>query len=397
MKKTTKKLTAIMAAMLTVATVGATAAMPVFAEENPTPSTDTSAASTATKLATNDDGKIIGMNFDKTLTATAGSTVPDAKFKFTMVPATEEQLKSDGTNVDELLGKTVQAGPALTTDSVELEFSSKDTTTGTKGTSVSVTKEGTFTLPVVGTGGFTEEGVYRYAVAETGDTDDLANMVYDTDVQLVDVFVFKDSNGDLAILGITNHEKTAEGELASGKSPIEFFNSCEARPLTIEKEVTGSGSSTEAFSFKVNVAADDNLTAGATLLGVITDQDGGTTNVDVVVGSDYEFQLKDGEKLQIFGLFDETNYTVTETAVDGYSTKVRSTRYDATEDKQKTSTAEGLVTTGEVKGAGATEHYINHATTNSTGVVLTITPIAIAGGLAAAGAILVVTKRKLKK
>jgi hypothetical protein len=393
MKKTTKKLTAIMAAMLTVATVGTTAAMPVFAETL----TDTSAAGDSTnketKLATNDAGKIVGLTFDKTLTVAGGSTVPDATFTFTMVPATEEQLKSNGTDVDTLLGYTVQAGPALTTSSVDIEFESEDTTqtiTGTKGTSISVTKEGTFTLPDISS--FTEEGVYRYAIAETADTDDLVNMVYDDDVQLVDVFVFKDDESNLAILGIASHESGSDE-----KAPIEFANSCTARPLTIEKEVTGSGSSTEAFSFKVNIAADDNLTAGAKLYGLITAQDDSTTQVEITVGSDYEFQLKDDEKLQIFGLFDETTYTVTETAVDGYSTKVRSTRYDATEDKQKTSTTATLETTGEVKGDGATEHYINHGTTSSTGIALTITPIAIAGGLAAAGAILVVTKRKLKK
>jgi pilin isopeptide linkage protein len=267
-------------------------------------------------------------------------------------------------------------------------------------------KEGTFTLPTINTASgadatqyFTKAGVYRYQVYEVADAntkDDLKNLTYDATVSLVDVFVLPNSDNDgLYIAGIASHDAGEES-----KEPIEFVNSCDARSLAILKEVTGSGSSTQDFSFTLNVAADQNLTTGAKLYGKITRNDDSWTDVEITVGSDYAFTLKDGERLDIYGLFDETHYTVAETATDGYSTKIKSTRYDSTNTDavtQTTTSASANSTEGEVYGADATERFINHGTTTSTGIALTITPIAIAGGLAAAGAILVVTKRKLKK
>jgi pilin isopeptide linkage protein len=401
MKKTTKKLTAIMAAMLTVSTVGAVAAMPVFADVDTSGATEASVSSTGAKITDmvkNDDGEIIGLGIDKTLSVNEGSVMPDATFKFTMTPATDEQLKSDGTNVDKLYTYEVKAGPDLTTSEIEIAFSSTDTTTTTttSGTTISQNKTAYFTLPDAND--FEAVGVYRYAVQETDKTDDLVNMEYDTEIRLVDVYVLEkeDGSGDFEIAAIVAHD----AEAGESKEPISFENTCEARNLTVKKQVTGSASTTQKFDFSLTIKADDNLTAGAVLNGQIKNQSGGTTPVTITVGTPYAFQLADDEELVITGLFDETEYTVEETAVDNITTKIKSTRYDkdtTSSVTQKTSTASGNTTEGEVYGASATEHFMNHGALTNTGIALTITPIAIAGGLAAAGAILVVTKRKLKK
>lgn len=94
--------------------------------------------------------------------------------------------------------------------------------------------------------------------------------------------------------------------------------------VTIEKKVTGiNGDRQKEFNFTLTVDADDDLKNGEILSGKLH-KDGQVSNVEITVGSEYSFKLKDTDKLEVTGLVDGSIYNLNETEYnkDGYTTTV---------------------------------------------------------------------------
>jgi hypothetical protein len=405
MKKTTKKLTAIMAAMLTVASVGATAAMPVFAET-------VANGSVAANVVTYNDRKT-ELEFSKTLNVDDnGQVMPNETFNFVIKPST---VTNSGSADNLVNGMVLYSGVDFTeTDTnkdnydstnkgikASIEFTNADTVTVANG-QASTTKTAKFNIADGLT--FSHVGVYRYEVVEVtpaeGAQDVVKDMTYDTVTRYVDLYVLSEKVDGVdtyyvaAITSVTGNTDT--------KEPIEFKNTCDTGKLTVTKHMTGLTDNTSEFTFTVTIKPSAELVAGTVLKAYKTS--GTTTDtanpIEIKVGTATTITLKHNESFDITGLFTDTEYEVQETAASGakaladYTTTISKTAAgtvtDATNDERKDS---GKMTTQNV-----TDVYNNYSSpTVSTGIALTITPIAIAGGLAAAGAILVVTKRKLKK
>lgn len=94
--------------------------------------------------------------------------------------------------------------------------------------------------------------------------------------------------------------------------------------VTIEKKVTGiNGDRQKEFNFTLTVDADDDLKNGEILSGKLH-KDGQVSNVEITVGSEYSFKLKDTDKLEVTGLAYGSTYTLNEDEhnKDGYTTTV---------------------------------------------------------------------------
>jgi hypothetical protein len=426
MKKTTKKLTAIMAAMLTVASVGATTAMPVFAE-TVVDAAGVTEASANTISVTKDGDKVTKVNFDKKLTVDDGTTIPDTTFTFTMTGA---EVAEGTTGYS---GMTVYSGSDSTyvtgtVSSATVTFEHEDTSSEdlkSEGGDIVLTKQGSFDLTGLT---FKAQGVYRFEVKETAGN--VAGMTYSEQTQTLDLFVLPTAdNSGFYVAAAACYNKTGTNAdtgadvYENQKMPIEFSNTMESHKLTVTKTVTGAGdtSATNQFPFVVNIAAQDCLEEGSVLTGTITRNGNSSTpeTVSVYVGdADTEievdgakkkiselntFNLAHGDTLVINGIFEDTTYTVTEAltgdAATQYTTTTKSNRYDDDTSKMVDDiTGTSRTTTAQIgKGNNAENYYNYESIAADTGIALTITPIAIAGGLAGAGVVAVVLKRKLKK
>jgi pilin isopeptide linkage protein len=406
MKKTTKKLTAIMAAMLTVATVGTTAAMPVFAT---TPNTDTAASGTG--LIT--DSAILPVQ--KSVRTKNNGVAPSTTFTFTI--AADTRISADGEvgKVTTAANTTVYQGVTTgikvgdeTTNTMTITFGDgENETTTTSGDTDVISETKNFDLSGVS---FPKEGIYRYVVSETTPTNNattdadgkLSYVTYDTTTYTVDVYVEKGSDGNLTVKYIHSEHNLTDG--SSSKYPIIFTNSVASGNLNIVKELAGNNySATDTFDFYVTINAQPGLPADTELKALITraGETSSTEETTIKVGTETKLTLGKDDSLEVYGVFADTTYSVSE--VPGTYTGTYELDKAGTETSGSAATADvdgkAAILTNETVVSGTNELIVTN-TKNSTvdsGIVMTITPIAIAGGLAAAGAILVVTKRKLKK
>jgi hypothetical protein len=410
MKRSTKKITAIMAALLATATVGASAAMPVFAENDATAATNLSALVEGTKL-----------QFNKVLQGTEGDQATvKASFDFTLTPADADDKAEKGialstTETDGSLKTTIDF-TGLNTGDEKLD----DTTH-------SYTKTGTFDLSdlfndngaQVGAKDFDHAGVYHYTAQEVKpETESTAIKNYDETVFDVYVTVVNDddaANG-LKIASIVAYKTTAsEDEQAAAtktKVPLTFTNELDSETLKIEKEVTGElGNKNQEFTFALGLKSGV-MEAGTVIKATVYDKATNTSSEkEITVSENGEttttFTLKDSEYLVIDKLLCGTEAVVTETKTDGY-TAYYTVNANGTEtvSEDANGTTENLTITQAVAKTDdddATEdatiiHVRNDSTgAPDTGVALIVAPAAIAGGLAAAGVVYFVVKRKIRK
>jgi hypothetical protein len=409
MKKTTKKLTAIMAAMLTVATVGTTAAMPVFAETNP----DTAASGT---------GLIAGSSIlpiEKTVVTKNNGIVPKTTFNFKI--AADETIAEAGevgkvttapnTTVYRGITEGIKVGDTVT-NVMGITFGDDQDETTIAGTDTDETSE-TKNFDLSGVS-FPNVGIYRYVVTEEIPTTDasvnadhtltdgkLSYVSYDTTTYTVDVYV-EDVNGVNTVQYIKSEHVYNNG---SSKAPIEFENTVSSGNLNITKRLAGNNySASDKFKFYVTIDEQAGLNNGTVLKALITraGETSSTEDTTITVGTETEFELGKDDSLEIYGVFKDTTYSVSEipdTYTGTYKLNQGGTESSGLAGTADETSKKSAILTDE-KVVNGTNQLIVTNTKNSTvdsGIVMTITPIAIAGGLAAAGAILVVTKRKLKK
>ena len=115
---------------------------------------------------------------------------------------------------------------------------------------------------------------------------------------------------------------TGGQQLQKGE-PIVMVDKAE-QTVTIEKKVTGaSGDKQKEFDFTLMVNADTDLKTGEVLSAKLY-KDGKVSNVNITVGSQYSFKLKDTDKLEVTGLVAGSTYTLREIEYGsgGYTTTV---------------------------------------------------------------------------
>jgi pilin isopeptide linkage protein len=418
MKKTTKRLTAILAALMAAATIGCSSAMPVFAS---TEVTADKVDSTVTNVQSVSSSNKKELKFQKDVVFLHDGTTPNATFTFTATPvdATSigENEKSNGLKVYPGVlpaDKTSLTGTVTFTSADAAGYWVKNTTDNKNYDLASKV----VTIDFSGIT-FTKPGVYRYQVVESTTSDSDGVMTTDTRTYIVDVAVEVVTNGSAADTYEISYFKSVLSTATDTKVPIVFQNKFSENALIITKTVTGNqGDKSAEFSFTLNVAASTYLPANTTLTAYVkntgdgsnvnveeldpTKDDGSTISVPktytITVGSDSTFALKDGEELVIPGLFKDTVFTVAESSdtLDGHTATISSTNLTlATDADTHSATATIPATTDSC--SVTVEFENNKQVAIDTGVILTVVPITIVGGMAAAGAITLIVKRKIQK
>lgn len=358
-------------------------------------------------------------NFDKYLVMDKEANVPNVSFTYTIEAGSAIPADVTGNKFAVLAG--VDAGNITitdqddTTDGYQLVFSSADTTSADANSNVknynaATQKYATKTATVDFSGcSFTEPGIYRYKITESGTNQGVTNDA-DPD-RYLDVYV-EDDNGSLKIQGYvlhanasnvtigTDNQLSNEGENNDAKSQG-FTNTYGTADLTISKTVTGNqGSRDKYFKFTVVIsgavagtkytvdltdAESAPVKNGATIYDTMTNPG----SIEIPAGATTvttEFYLKSGQSIVIRGLAEETKFSVTEEEED-YKPSVQVDSAAAVDSE----------TTGEktIESADITVAYTNiRSGVIPTGVIMTVTPFAAITLLGGFGAVKIIMKKR---
>lgn len=353
--------------------------------------------------------------FDKYLVMDQEANVPNASFTYTIAPGTPKNYDVDHKKVEVLAGVGV---PTMTdedpnTNGYQLVFKPKDDTlnktlqAGDNVKNIDFTKQGyakkTSTVDFSGVT-FTEPGIYRYVITETGKNQAVTN---DTnDKRYLDVYV-KDNNGDLEVSGYILHatdsdvgmgeSQGSDGTDPEGKSQG-FTNTYDTSNLTFKKEVSGNQASHDKyFEFTVTI---DNAVPGTVYnvdINGATQTSGSNaatiaanakqTNVTELTADNAgkvtkKFYLQHGQEITIQGIAKESKYSVTENAEDYKSTEAGVVNYTAP-------------VSGTIESADLKTSYLNtRKGAIPTGVIMTVAPFAAVTLLGAAGMVTIKMRKK---
>lgn len=258
---------------------------------------------------------------------------------------------------------------------------------------------------------FTEPGIYRYIVTESGTNQGVTNDADTT--RVVDVYVNDASDADgykLTIAGYVLHSNVDDAPDVSlgenngsagsyvGTKSQGFTNSYDTSDLSIKKEVYGNQASrNKYFEFTVNITGavpgtvyDVDLSkAEATTqsnAATITANEGKTNPATLTVGNDgtvtQKFYLAHGQEIKIQGIAKDSKYTVTENAEDYKSTAAGVTDY--------TDATNGTVVSTDLK----TSYLNTRDGVIPTGVIMTVAPFAAVTLLGAAGMVTIKMRKK---
>ena len=271
---------------------------------------------------------------------------------------------------------------------------------------------------------FTEPGIYRYIVTESGTNQAVTN---DADAtRVVDVYVNDDSNEEtnvgtdpsrygykLKIAGYVLHSNADDAPDVSlgenngstgsyvGTKSQGFTNSYDTSDIFIAKHVSGNQASRDKyFEFTVNITdavpgtvydvdlSDADATT-KTNAATITANEGKTNPATLTVGADgtvtQKFYLAHNQSIVIQGVAKGSKYKVTENAED-----YKSTPADAIEAEHR-----GDATSGTVASEDIATGYLNTRDgVIPTGVIMTVAPFAAVTLLGGAGAVTMVMKKK---
>jgi hypothetical protein len=345
------------------------------------------------------------------------TVVPDEHFAFTMTP-----VAAGGKDAN---GNTLQEGPALTTSKVVIDFDETSKAQEATGGTWVMEDSNTFDLSSLTTK-FTNTGVYRYEIKETGAVDSKGNEIkesyigFSEAVYYVDLYIVQDANDAFVIdkYVVTEKDKTAK------PNDITFTNSYNCQDLNIYKTVTGTEfKQGEYYDFKILIPLGGktiDLAENSYFLARIIGTDGAAVKDDrvdsdgylkiLVQGTDIDsdmdeygnsFQLKAGEHLQILDLPTTMIYKVEEdkdtAEAEGYTVTYN---YDeeggiSTSTMGNKTNQEGCTAQGTINSSKNTVEFVNDRTINApTGISLDVLPYAIIVLAAACGAILLVIKKK---
>ena len=355
--------------------------------------------------------------FDKYLVMDQQANVPNVSFTYVVTPGKAKAYDVDGKKVQILAGvdasKVTMAG--VGTDAANtIKYAPGDVTVHDANALVknynSTTEKyakKTATLDFSACN-FTEPGIYRYIITESGTNQAVTN---DEDAtRVVDVYVndASDPNGKkLTIAGYVLH--SSESDIAAGDNlgsdstdpegkSQGFTNEYDTSDLTFKKEVYGNQASHDKY-FEFTVTITDAVpgtvynvdllnadTRSQSNAATITENAGKTNPAELTVGTDgtvtQEFYLQHGQEIKIQGIAKASKYSVTENAEDYKSTAAGVADYK--------DPVEGTIESVDLK----TSYLNTRAGVIPTGVIMTVAPFAAVTLLGAAGMVKIRMSKK---
>ncbi|MBP0974208.1 MAG: hypothetical protein J5851_09915 [Oscillospiraceae bacterium] len=418
--------TRIFAGIASLAMVAAIAAAPLSASAAKKYNTDRQNGQGLSDGKGGTVASVESTTLDKYLVMKNSAKVPNASFGFEITAGTAIPADVEAGKLGVLAGvgtPVVKYGEEATS----LDFSASDATTpedesaavfatAAKGDEKYVKKSVEIDFRGVT---FTEPGVYRYIITETGDNQGIINGFTGADSEAVntrtlDVYVedssyIAEDGTEVNKLIIADYVMYAgvidKAPDAKGNEEDEEFyaidalktdsitNLYETQDLSFGKKVTGNqGSKDKYFKFTVKLEGVEDTTAVFTVN--LNNADGTVTSTDATVsgyvGTDnptafaanatLEFYLQDSQYITIEGLPKGVTYTVTEDAEDYTATTADSTPFSIG------SVNFGDATTGTIAAADIKTGFVNDRTGwIPTGVLVTVAGPAVAGLLLIAG------------
>ena len=390
-------------------------------------------------LTTANDKKFT--SFNKYLVMDVNANVPNATFSYSITPGTAIEaaggnlavLAGIGTpTVDSAVftnGATTYAETEATTNNDTVEFTTTNITTDEK-----YAKE-TLTIDFSSVA-FTEPGVYRYIITESGTNQGITN---DSILKrTLDVYVEDDTTGEpkqlkiagyvmysdeintapSSTVGTGNQETDIPNGAEAGTKSNSYTNTYSTHDLTFSKEVTGNqGSKDKYFKFTVNISGavagtvyDVDLTNADSSSGsnaaTLTDNQNKTNPASITVGTDgtisADFYLQHGQSIVIKGIADGTAYTITEDNEDYKpSTALSNTSDKNTEENEGTDITIGdnqnSISDTALKADTEVTFTNNRTGVIPTGILISIAPAAIIGLIVIAGIVFLAVKNKRRE
>lgn len=274
---------------------------------------------------------------------------------------------------------------------------------------------------------FTEPGVYRYVITESGTNQGITN---DADLtRVLDVYV-NDASAEvdgaltkkLTIAGYVLHSnENDEPDVAAGADfgstgayvatkSQGFTNSYDTSDLTLRKQVTGNQASRDKyFEFTLNIdkaqpntkydVVIDDADATSKTNAATIEANAGKANVTSITTDDQgkatqKFYLQHNQQVTVEGLAKDTTYALTENTED-YKSTANTTDAPVVDTKADT---EAAPVNGTIASKDLTTGYLNTRDgVIPTGVIMAIAPFAAVTLLGGAGAATMVMKSKKKE
>lgn len=357
-------------------------------------------------------------SFDKYLVMDKQANVPNATFTYAVKAGTAKAYDVDGKKFQVLAGvdadKITMDGVGTTTKNT-IAYASTDSTFNDentmvknydKGTEKYAKKTATLNLSAVQ---FTEPGVYRYIITESGTNQAVTN---DANlIRVLDVYVDDATGTDgvkkLKIAGYVLH--ASEDEITSGENfgttvtdptgkSQGFTNVYDTSDLTFKKEVAGNQASRDKyFKFTVNITGavagtvyDVDVTGAdeksKTNAATIAENEEKNNVKTMKVGDDgtisQDFYLQHGQEIKIQGIAKDTKYEVTENKEDYKSEAAVVAGY--------TDAANGTIASTDLK----TSYKNTRDGVIPTGVIMAVAPFAAVTLLGAVGMVTIKMRKK---
>ena len=274
---------------------------------------------------------------------------------------------------------------------------------------------------------FTEPGVYRYVITESGTNQGITN---DADLtRVLDVYV-NDASAEvdgaftkkLTIAGYVLHSnENDEPDVAAGDDfgstgayvatkSQGFTNSYDTSDLTLRKQVTGNQASRDKyFEFTLNIdkaqpntkydVVIDDADATSKANAATIDANAGQTNVTSITTdgtgkATQKFYLQHGQQVTVQGLAKDTTYAVTENTED-YKSTANTKDTPVVDTKADT---EAAPVDGTIVSTDLTTGFLNTRDgVIPTGVIMAVAPFAIVTILGGAGVVTMVMKKNKKE
>lgn len=363
--------------------------------------------------------------FDKYLVMDQDANVPNASFTYTVTAGAAKTYDVDGKKFQVLAGvdadKVTMAGVGTPTANT-ITYKQGDATLNDGNTLVknydnSTEKYAKKTATLdFSECYFTEPGVYRYIVTESGTNQAVTNDADTT--RVIDVYVndatVKDATGaetkKLTIAGYVLHSDANDepdismgenngtaGNYAGTKSQG-FTNEYDTSDLTFRKEVKGNQASHDKyFEFTVKITGavpgtvyDVDITgadATSQTNAATIEANAGKENVtSLTAGEDgtvtQKFYLQHGQEIKIEGLAKDTKYDITENKEDYKSEAAKVTNY--------TDAVNGTIVSTDLK----TSYLNTRDGVIPTGVIMTVAPFAVVTLIGGFGAVRLSMKKK---
>lgn len=358
--------------------------------------------------------------FDTYLVMDAEAEVPNASFTYTVTAGAAKAYNVDGKTFEILPGVDankvsvvgVTGDGASTANSVTYKVgntTAQDDNAYVKDYDKSVQKYAKKTVNLsFSSCKFTEPGVYRYVITQSGTNLGVTN---DAGARYVDVYVEDDSTSTQKKLSITGYVLHSNGDDAPAASATGgtsgsyasmksqgFTNQYDTSNLTFRKKVTGNqGSRDKYFEFtvkltgaaagtKYNVVLDKADTTSGTNAATIAANAGKTNVAEMTAGADgtvtQKFYLQHNQEITVQGIADGTRYEVTENAEDYVSTAAKVGGYN--------DPASGTINKIDLQ----TSYQNARNGVIPTGVIVAVAPFAAATLAGGVGAVVIVAKKR---